>query len=141
MHLDYLTGDGRTGRGTVGRIPAATELANQANLLAAAARLRRLFVLPVPDAPGAVFVGAEVAPAAFDLPAPDGPAIGVSGIGLSLRDAFERCVGEAAEYLSMIRRGDEVVTRATVQMVIPITPDKAVVTNSANQSVVSRPTG
>jgi len=87
----------------------AGDRANRAALMAVAANLRRLFVLPAPDAPGAVFVGAEVDPGAFGLPAPNGRAVGVSGLSTTLAGAFERCVGEAAEYLSMLRRGDEAV--------------------------------
>lgn len=64
---------------------------NRAALLRAAAGFRRLFALTCDDAPGLVALGAEV-----DAPM----AAGVSGVGLTFRQAFEACAGEAVEYLS-----------------------------------------
>jgi ribosomal protein S12 methylthiotransferase accessory factor len=35
------------------------------------------------------------------------PAVGVSGVGLSLQDAFQGCIGEGIEYLSQLQTGDD----------------------------------
>lgn len=79
--------------------------ANRLALLALAARLDRTFRLPMRHAPGAFFFGAMASPERFAIPGQ--PATGVGGRGLTLRRAFESCIGEAAEYLSFIARGDE----------------------------------
>lgn len=57
-------------------------------------------------------MGGEVGPAAFGLPAPDRPLMGVGGRGLDLQAAFEGCIGEAAQYLSFLEWGDEALYRA-----------------------------
>jgi ribosomal protein S12 methylthiotransferase accessory factor len=67
-------------------------------LLRAAARFQRVFLLPAQDAPGLVALGAEVD--AGCLGVRDAPTVGVSGTGLTLRRAFESCVGEGVEYIS-----------------------------------------
>lgn len=72
----------------------------RARMLRAAARFRRLFVLPVPDAPGLVVFGGEADPSIFG-PLQEGLPIGnLAGSGLSPQRAFEACVGEGIEYLS-----------------------------------------
>lgn len=78
---------------------------NCLSLLALAARLDRTFRLPMRHAPGACFIGAMVSPERLAIAGH--PATGVGGRGLDIRQAFESCVGEAAEYLSFIARGDE----------------------------------
>lgn len=71
---------------------------HRAALLRAAAGFRRIFQLEGADAPGLVAIGAEVDPALIGA---EGISVaGVSGIGLSFRQAFESCVGEGVEYLS-----------------------------------------
>jgi ribosomal protein S12 methylthiotransferase accessory factor len=65
---------------------------NRALLLGAASRFTRLFALDCPTAPGLAVFGAEV-------PLGTGQA-GVSGVGVSLIEAFEGCVGEGVELLS-----------------------------------------
>jgi ribosomal protein S12 methylthiotransferase accessory factor len=70
----------------------------RARILRAAAKLRRVFLLPVPDAPAVVFFGGEADPAVLGQ---TGSPIGsLSGSGLSPQRAFEACVGEGIEYLS-----------------------------------------
>jgi ribosomal protein S12 methylthiotransferase accessory factor len=77
--------------------PAAVP--NRVRLLNAAARLRRLFLLPVPDAPGLTFFGGEADPAAFIAEA--APIVAsLAGSGLTPQRAFESCVGEGIEYVS-----------------------------------------
>jgi ribosomal protein S12 methylthiotransferase accessory factor len=84
----------------------------RARMLRAAARLRRLFLLPVPDAPGLIFFGGEADPATLGnetLGKPqEGLPIGnLAGSGLEPNRAFESCVGEGIEYLSQfIQAGD-----------------------------------
>ncbi|WP_428489355.1 YcaO-like family protein [Rhodopila sp.] len=76
-------------------------------LLRAAATFRRLFRLPVPDAPGLVFFGAEADPARLG-PHNAGLAVsGFAGSGLDPRRAFESCVGEGIEYLSQFAQPDD----------------------------------
>jgi len=81
---------------------------NRLALLALAARFDRAFALPMRHAPGAFFFGAMASPERFAIA--DHPAAGVGGRGLTFRRAFESCVGEAAEYLSFIARGNEPAT-------------------------------
>jgi ribosomal protein S12 methylthiotransferase accessory factor len=81
---------------------------NRLALLALAARFDRAFALPMRHAPGAFFFGAMASPERFAIA--DHPAAGVGGRGLTFRRAFESCIGEAAEYLSFIARGNEPAT-------------------------------
>ena len=83
------------------------ETANRAHLLIAASRFARVFELASPDAPGLFSFGAQFDPALAD-PMHDGSLmVGVSGVGLTLRDAFQGCVGEGIEYLSQLQTGSE----------------------------------
>jgi thiazole/oxazole-forming peptide maturase SagD family component len=69
-----------------------------AALLRVAARLDRLFELPVPDAPGLYCFGAQASAAAFGgRPQAAGS---VSGIGDNRAAAFRACVAEAVEFIS-----------------------------------------
>jgi ribosomal protein S12 methylthiotransferase accessory factor len=79
--------------------------AHRAALLRVAAGFRRLFSLPAQDAPGLVALGAEVD--AGCLGVTDGPVGGVSGAGLTFRQAFESCVGEGAEYIAGVATQDD----------------------------------
>jgi ribosomal protein S12 methylthiotransferase accessory factor len=84
----------------------------RAALLSLAGRLNRIFQLHAPTAPGFVFFGAEVSP---DIAGPlhaNGPLASVTGKGTTLRQAFEGCVGEAAEFLSQLETDDDEPTRA-----------------------------
>jgi ribosomal protein S12 methylthiotransferase accessory factor len=79
----------------------------RARMLRAAARFRRLFVLPVPDAPGLIFFGGEADPSILG-PLQEGLPIGyLAGSGLSPQRAFEACVGEGIEYLSQFVQADD----------------------------------
>ena len=76
----------------------AGDKAHHVRLLHAAAGFSRMFTLKAEDAPGLVTFGAEIDPHA--LGAEDAPLVSVSGCGLTLRRAFEACVGEGVEHLS-----------------------------------------
>lgn len=66
--------------------PADADLqAHRASLLRLAARLDKLFTLPTGLAPGLAAIGAMARSASF------------TGAGLTFREAFESCVGEASE--------------------------------------------
>jgi ribosomal protein S12 methylthiotransferase accessory factor len=85
------------------------ETANRVHLLAAASRFARVFELASPEAPGLFSFGAQFDPALAD-PLHDGsPMVGVSGVGLTLRDAFQGCVGEGIEYLSQLQAGADLL--------------------------------
>lgn len=86
-------------------------MANRRSLLRLAGNLQRLFRISPPDAPNLVFVGGEVDPGLVGSRAGSGNAVSLSGAGLSLRDAFERCVGEGAEYLSQLESDGDIVGR------------------------------
>ena len=81
----------------------------RARMLRAAARLHRLFLLPVPDAPGVVFFGGEADPALLDPRQVGSPVGSLAGSGLSPQRAFEACVGEGIEYLSQFVRADDAI--------------------------------
>jgi ribosomal protein S12 methylthiotransferase accessory factor len=87
---------------------------NRVCLLKAASRFARVFELAAPDAPGLVSFGAEFDPALADPMHAAGPKVGVSGVGLSLQEAFQGCVGEGVEYLSQLQTGNDVLERAGV---------------------------
>jgi ribosomal protein S12 methylthiotransferase accessory factor len=96
--LDYLDGDA-----------AATP--HRVALLRAAAGFGRLFSLRSDTAPGLVTLGGEVNPAVLGVQG--APTAGVSGAGLTLRQAFEACVGEGIEYLSsFVQPGDPLTPRS-----------------------------
>jgi ribosomal protein S12 methylthiotransferase accessory factor len=103
--LDYVPA-ARTGK-EFGEIDA--ELLHRARLLQAAAHFLRIFELQAPDAPGLFGFGAEFDPALADPRHAGGPVVGVSGVGLTLQQAFQACVGEGVEYLSQLESSvDEV---------------------------------
>jgi len=64
------------------------ETRHRACLLKAASRFARVFELAAPDAPGLVSFGAELDPALADPLHAGSPAVSVSGVGLSLQEAF-----------------------------------------------------
>ena len=102
------------GAGICRRNPATgidPETANRAHLLIAASRFTRVFELAAPDAPGLFSFGAQFDPALAD-PLHDGsPMVGVSGVGLTLQEAFQGCIGEGIEYLSQLQTGTDAVAR------------------------------
>lgn len=79
----------------------------RARMLRAAAQFRRLFVLPVPDAPGLVFFGGEADPGTLGAQQDGSPIGNLAGSGLSPQRAFEACVGEGIEYLSQFIQTDD----------------------------------
>src|ERR1700682_641559 len=81
------------GYATATELPAGVdkfdpERVHRANLLKAASRFARLFQLAAPDAPGLICFGAELDPAMADPMHEGSPLVGVSGVGLSLQEAF-----------------------------------------------------
>jgi ribosomal protein S12 methylthiotransferase accessory factor len=79
------------------------ETVHRAALLKAASRFLRVFQLAAPDAPGLIAFGAEFDPAIADRLHAGSSLVGVSGVGASLQDAFQGCVGEGIEYLSQLQ--------------------------------------
>jgi ribosomal protein S12 methylthiotransferase accessory factor len=69
----------------------------------------RVFQLAAPDAPGLVAFGAEFDPTIADPLHAGSPLVGVSGVGLSLQEAFQGCIGEGIEYLSQLQTGSDVL--------------------------------
>jgi ribosomal protein S12 methylthiotransferase accessory factor len=99
---------------TVNEFPAQgrasdSERHHRALLLQAASRFARVFQLAAPDAPGLVAFGAEFDPAIADPLHAGSPVVGVSGVGLSLQEAFQGCIGEGIEYLSQLQTGSDVL--------------------------------
>jgi len=88
------------------------DTANRARLLIAASRFNRVFELTSPDAPGLFSFGAQFDPALADPLHAGSPIVGVSGVGLTLRDAFQGCVGEGVEYLSQLQAGGDLLLEA-----------------------------
>ena len=85
------------------------ETRHRALLLNAASRFVRVFQLAAPDAPGLVAFGAEFDPAIADPLHAGSPLAGVSGVGLTLQEAFQGCIGEGLEYLSQLQTGSDVL--------------------------------
>ncbi len=85
------------------------ETRHRACLLKAASRFARVFELTAADAPGLVSFGAELDPALADSLHAGSPAVSVSGVGLSLQEAFQGCIGEGIEYLSQLQTGDDLL--------------------------------
>lgn len=88
---------------------------NRAALLLAAARLRDLFRLGAPDAPGLVFLGGIVDPSAMGSGLAGQEAASLAGAGLRLAEAFEACIGEGAEYLSQFELEEDRATHSSVR--------------------------
>ncbi len=91
----------------------AAQAEGRARMLRAAARFRRLFLLPVPDAPGLIFFGGEADPGALGKQPEGLPIASLAGSGLSPRRAFESCVGEGIEYLSQFVQADDPIKRGS----------------------------
>ena len=90
------------------------ETANGAHLLMAASHFARVFELAAPDAPGLVSFGAQFDPVIADPMHVGSPLVGVSGVGLSLQEAFQGCIGEGIEYLSQLQTGSDVLLKPGV---------------------------
>jgi hypothetical protein len=80
--------------------------ANQAHLLMAAS-LRRVFELAAPDAPGLISFG--VIDPRSPIPCTRSPMVGVSGVGLTLQEAFQGCIGEGRISFPTANRNRSVV--------------------------------
>ena len=80
------------------------EASHRAAMLRVAAGFTSLFSLPSPDASGLVALGATAE-----------PGVAVSGAGATFREAFEACVGEGAEALSLLAAPDQVYERMTAR--------------------------
>lgn len=93
----------------VGTGKSGPETHHRARLLMVASRFVRVFELAAPEAPGLVCFGAEIDPAIADPLHAGSPAVSVSGVGLSLQEAFQGCIGEGIEYLSQLQTGDDVL--------------------------------
>jgi ribosomal protein S12 methylthiotransferase accessory factor len=94
------------------------ETVNRARLLMAASRFTRVFELAAPDAPGLVSFGAQFDPAIADPLHEGSPMVGVSGVGVSLQEAFQGCIGEGIEYLSQLQCRSDVLVGADVEHVV-----------------------
>jgi ribosomal protein S12 methylthiotransferase accessory factor len=103
--LDYMTATEFPAQGRI----SDSETRHRALLLKAASRFGRVFQLAAPDAPGLVAFGAEFDPAIADPLHAGSPLVGVSGVGLSLQEAFQGCIGEGIEYLSQLQTGSDVL--------------------------------
>ena len=97
--LDYVVGEA-----------AGPDARHRARLLRAASQFLRVFELAAPDAPGLVCFGAQFDPSIADPMHAGGPPVGVSGVGLSMREAFESCIGEGVEYLSQLQTAEDALT-------------------------------
>lgn len=103
-------------------------------LLRAADRMQTLFLLPVGQAPGLVFMGGAANPAAMGRGFADLPVGSLAGSGVTLREAFEGCVGEGVEYLSQFEADGDLITRAERgEPTIDVFPDVAAPWSGARQ--------
>ena len=93
--LEYIEMSGR--QPVVGR---NIDMSNACSLLRLAARFDRFFQLPMPHGPGAFFFGGIIPSANVGNGEHGNRQFSVGGRGLTAREAFESCVGEAAELLS-----------------------------------------
>src|SRR4051794_15063271 len=103
--LDYVTVNESPAHGRT----SDSETRHRALLLKAASRFVRVFQLAAPDAPGLIAFGAEFDPTIADPMHAGSPLVGVSGVGLSLQEAFQGCIGEGLEYLSQLQTGSDVL--------------------------------
>jgi ribosomal protein S12 methylthiotransferase accessory factor len=92
---------------------AADAASHRVALLRTAAGFQRIFSLRAEDAPGLIALGAEVD--AGCLGVRDAPTGGVSGTGLSFREAFESCVGEGVEYIAQFATPDDQLMSLTAE--------------------------
>lgn len=87
--------------------PAAPELtADRRALLRVGLACRRVFPLPVPNAPGLHAFGAELDPTSLAGEAGLG-LLGTSGIGVDPGRAFAACLGESAELMAQIETPED----------------------------------
>lgn len=90
------------------------DMANACSLLRLASRFDRFFQLPMPHGPGACFFGGIISSANVGNGELGNRQFSVGGRGLTAREAFESCVGEAAELLSFAEwENDPFICRQT----------------------------
>lgn len=92
-----------------------SETRNRIALLRAAAGFSDVFQLVSRDAPGVVFFGADISAAGVDTTFSYQARLSASGAGLSLRQAFESCVGEGVEYLSQFETASDRLQRGAIE--------------------------
>lgn len=107
------------GYATAADLPAGcavpgSETYHHALLLKAASRFVRVFQLAAPDAPGLIGFGGEFDPAIADPLHAGSTMVSVSGVGLSLQEAFQGCIGEGIEYVSQLQTGKDMLVRCDV---------------------------
>lgn len=88
------------------------EARHRARLLRAASQFVRIFELAAPDAPRLIAFGAEFDPAIADALHKGSQPVGVSGIGQTMQEAFQGCVGEGIEYLSQLQHAGDALVQA-----------------------------
>ena len=82
-------------------------IANRRSLLSLASQLQDIFHLPTRHPSKASFFGAIIEPETFGVLGFSETPVGVSGRGFTVQQAFESCIGEAAEYLSFLERSND----------------------------------
>ncbi len=82
-------------------------IANRRSLLSLASQLKDIFHLPTRHSSKASFFGAIIEPETFGFFGISETPVGVGGRGFTVQQAFESCVGEAAEYLSFLERSND----------------------------------
>ncbi|MEM9331671.1 MAG: YcaO-like family protein [Pseudomonadota bacterium] len=117
--LSVLNGSGETVRDSavfgflkdIGYIEAGAinqeVLENRSAIINLYLRFDDAFQLPVRGAPGASFWGGMISLDQFGLGEHGKRSVGVGGKGAGLKQAFESCAGEAAEFLSFLRRSSD----------------------------------
>jgi ribosomal protein S12 methylthiotransferase accessory factor len=113
----------------------------RARMLRAAAIFRRLFRLPMPDAPGLVFFGAEADPASLGPQNTGLLVAGLAGSGRDSRQAFEACVGEGIEFLSQFLQPGDVLDSGPLETFGSIVDPGAFDLAAAVGSACAVPTG
>ncbi len=82
-------------------------IANRLALLRLAAKFQKIFPLKSSYAEGIEFFGASFSPEDFGIEGHHRSSQGSAGKGIQLQQAFESCVGEAAEFLSFLKQNND----------------------------------
>ncbi|MFI5011936.1 MAG: YcaO-like family protein [Hyphomicrobiales bacterium] len=80
---------------------------HRATLLKIAGKFKRVFQLHAPAAPGLACFGAQFSPELTGALHEGAPDMSVSGVGTTLQDGFQACIGEGIEFLSHLETGGE----------------------------------
>ncbi len=86
---------------------SAASFQNRSALLSLASQLKDIFLLPSRHPSKASFFGAILEPETFGFSGINDTPVSVSGRGHTIQQAFESCIGEAAEYLSFLKRAND----------------------------------